>query len=258
MERFITDDKLVIPENEIDNVYIWTQVSNTQEALLHSSVYYKLIEHSFNTDVKRVIDTLKSKLPAVNYSSYTFADYITFTANKSKIFNDKTCFAYMTSMDLLHSLACYLAHTMNKYLPENDSLSSLIINKIDEPDRFTKLMDMEFIILTIYIPLPEHKYKQPVLDMMLSRRSKPNMSTLIYAMNTGLLIGDDLISKERALNSKLVDLSPMTGTFLQRRKAKYQTLLRTWFEMSKLDLSKFVYSKSKPKQTIRQVNKHGQ
>lgn len=161
----------------------------------------------------------------------------------------------MNDLNLLNSLACYLAHTMNRYLPENDTLSSLIINKIDEPERFTKLMDTEFIILKIYAPLPEHKYKQPILDMMLSRRSKPNMSTLIYTMNTGLLIGDNLISKERALDNKLIDLSPLVPLFKQRRKASYQSLLKTWFELTNFNINDFVYSKKKPQQNTRQVNR---
>lgn len=254
MERFIVNNKLTIPEEEIDNIYVWTKVSRSQELLLSSESYYKLMKQSFEEDTKRVISVLRDKLPSLSTESYKFCDYVTFMANKSKIFNNRTCFAYMTSSELLNSLSCFLAHTMNKYLPENDSLSSLIINKIDEPDRFTKLMDTEFIILKIYAPLPEHKYRQPILDMLLSRRSKPNMSTLIYTVNTNLLIGKDLISKERALDNKLVDLSPLASIFTQRRQASYQSLLKIWFELTKLNANNIVYSKTKPKETVRQVH----
>lgn len=255
MKRFIVDNKLVIPENEINNVYIWTKISRSQEVLLSSESYYKLMKQSFETDVKRVINVLKNKLPSVSLDTYKFCDYITFIANKSKFFNDTNCFVYMNNLEMLNSLACFLAHTMNKYLPETDTLSSLIINKIDEPDRFTKLMENEFIILKIYAPLPEHKYKQAILDMMLTRRCKPGLNTLIYTMNTGLLIGDDLITKERAVDNRLVDLSPLVPLFNQRRSATYQSLLKTWFEMTKVNLDSFVYSKKEPKINTRQVSR---
>lgn len=256
MEKFVEGNKLIIPENEIDNIYSWVKITKTQEALLSSEAYYKLIKHSFDTDVERVIKVLKEKLPSVSKDSYTLSDFVTFTANKHRIFNDKTCFAYMTNLKLLNSLACYLAHTMNKYSPEEDSLASLIINKIDEPDKFTKLMDSEFVILKVYAPLPEHKYRNAILDMLLSRRSKPYLSTLVFTQSTGFLIDKTLITKERAEDKKFVDLTPLSAPFEQRRKASYQSIMKTWYEMMGPDISNFVYSKEKPKDTTRQAVKY--
>lgn len=253
MNKFIANNKLVIPEEEIDNVYIWTRISRTQEALLPSESYYNLVKHSFDIDTKKVVSVLKERFPNISQESYKFCDYITFTANKSRIFNGKTCFAYMNDMKMLESLACYLAHTMNQYLPEEDSLGSLIINKIDEPDKFTRLMDSDFVILQVYSPLPEHKYRSPILDTLTSRRSRPGLCTLIYTLNTNLLIGKDLITKERAESKKLVNLSPLVTIFNQRRKSDYKSQLKTWYEMMKFNPEQFVYSKKKLKPLSRLV-----
>lgn len=253
MNRFIKDNKLVIPENEIDNIYIWTRVSNTQEVLLSAEKYFNNMKYAFERDTARVISTLNAKLPNINANSYTFSDYLTFTANKSLIFSNKACFAYMTNVELLHSLACYLAHTMNLYSPESDTLSNLIINKINEPERFTKLMDAEFIITKDYAPLPEHKYKQPILDMLVTRRCKPNLSTLVYVLNTGFIIGKDLIPKERAQDCRFIDLTPLVPAFMKRRKASYQSIMKTWLELTQMKVDYLVYSKSQPKDTVRQA-----
>lgn len=256
IEDFILDNKLVIPENEIDNVYIWTRISKTQEVLMPTASYYKLAKHSFDADTDKVLQVLKEKLPAATRESYTFADYITFTMNRDKIFNDKMCFAYMSNMPLLTSLAGYLAHTMNRFLPEEDSLGSLIINKIDEPDRFTKIMDADFVILNVYAALPEHKYRSAILDMLLTRRCKPGLCTLIYTLNTNLLIGPELIPNERAKNKKLVNLTPLSNLFNERRNSSYQALMKDWITMMGYSPDTFVYSKTAPQEKIRIIDRY--
>lgn len=258
IKDFVKDEKFIIPENEIDNIYVWTRISSTQEALLSSQSYYKLAKQSFEKDTERVLAVLREKLPAANRDNYQFCDFVTFAANKYKIFNKDNCFVYMTNMRLLNSLACYLAHTMNKYLPEEDSLASLIINKIDEPDRFTKLMDSEFVILNIYAPLPEHKYRNAILDMLLARRSKPHYSTLIFVQNTEFLINDSLVSKDRAKHKNLIDISPLASLFEQRRKATYQQVMQKWYEMMNIETTELVYSKEQPKVLSRKVDRYNE
>lgn len=247
MERFLKDNKLVVPEEEIDNVYIWTKISNTQNVLLSSEAFFKLMMHSFEQDVSKVLSVLKQRMPSINLDTYKLSDFITFTANKHLIFNDKNCFVYMNNLKMLNSLACYIAHTMNMYLPEDDSLASLIINKIDEPEKFTKMMDTEFLILRIYANLPEHKYRSAILDSLLSRRSKQGLYTLIYTLNTNMLIGNNLIVKERAEDKRLIDLSPLGSIFDKRRKSDYRSLLKIWYELMGYNKNNFIYSKEKPK-----------
>lgn len=258
MKRFLDkDNKLNIPENEIDNIYVWTRVSKTQELLLNSSSYFKLIQHSFEQDTKRVISVLKQNIPSLSYDSYKLNDYITFMANKDKIFNDKTCFVYMTSMDMLTSLACFLAHTENLYKPKDDALSSLIINYIDEKERFVEFMEADFLILRVYSTLPEHKYRSSLLETMLSRRSMQGKYTLIFTQNSSMLIGDNLINKNQAKDKRLIDLSPLVQSFNNRRHADYRQLLKLWYGMSS-NTSCFVYSTTKPKITLRQVDKNNE
>ena len=125
--RFINtkENKLEIPVNEIDNIYIWNQVSNTQEILLSSKKYFQLITRSFREEVKPVLNVLNDKIPSIKESSYTFADYLSFKLNNHVIFNKSTCFCYMTNTNLLNSLICYIAHTKNKFNIEEYSRFAL-------------------------------------------------------------------------------------------------------------------------------------
>lgn len=257
MEQFINtkENKLEIPVNEIDNIYIWTQVSNTQEILLSSKKYFQLITRSFREEVKPVLNVLNDKIPSIKESSYTFADYLSFKLNNHVIFNKSTCFCYMTNTNLLNSLICYIAHTKNKFNIEEDSIASLIINKIDEPDRFTSLLDKDFVILRDYAHLPDHKYRSAILDSILLRRSVPNKITLILLANKGILIANNLIPEERARDKKLSRLDGLLEKFNLRRTSTYQSLLSEWFSLMPINLEKFIYSKEQPKETVRKIMK---
>lgn len=256
MEKFLKDNKLQVPPDEIDNIYIWTRASRTQEVLLPAKTYYEWAERAFLEEAKRLIPILKSKLPSLDEKSYRFSDFITFMANKKKLFNDNTCFAYSTNYKLIESLACFIAHTRNIYVPEIESLPSLIINKIDEPDKFTRLLDRDFIILNVYSALPEHKWRSVILDTLLSRRSKQNLYTLIYVLNESFLIDRTLIDEERAKRHKLVDLDPLVNIFLKRRVISYKEIMPLWLEMLEVNLDDFVYSKEKPEQSFRKIDRY--
>lgn len=256
MKRFLNEDKLQVPVEEIDNIYIWTRATRTQEVLLPAKTYYEWAEKAFSEEAKKIIPIVKSKIPSLDERSYRFSDFITFMANKHILFNDNTCFVYCTNYRLIESLACFIAHTKNMYLPEIESLPSLIINRIDEPEKFTKLLDKEFIILNVYSTLPEHKWRSVILDTLLSRRSKQNLYTLIYVLNKGLLIDRTLIDEERAKRHRLLDLEPMINIFLGRRGMSYKELMKTWIELLDVDLDNFVYSKEKPEQSFRRVDRY--
>lgn len=256
MDRFLENtNKLKIPIEEIDNVYIWVQMSNTQEVLLSSKVFYELMEKSFVDETSKIVNVLKSKFSSLNSLSYRLCDYITFVINESKMFNGDTCFCYMNNIDILNSLICHIAYTKHLLNPMEDSLSSLIINKIDEPERFSRMMDCDFLVLREFSTLPEHKYRAPIISTFLSRRSMSNKATLVYCINNSILIGSQLISKERARDKKFVDLSSLVKIFLDRRIASYRSLLSDWYSMMKIDLTKFEYSKEPPKLVVRQVNR---
>lgn len=256
MERFFKDNKLQVQSDEIDNIYIWTRVTKTQEVLLSAKTYYEWAQSSFNQEAQRIIPIIKSKLPSLDEKSYRFSDFITFMANKHKLFNDNTCFVYSTNYKLIESLACFIAHTRHNYLPDVESLPGLIINRIDEPEKFSRLLDKDFILLNVYSTMPEHKWRSIILDTLLSRRSNQNLYTLIYVLNKSLLIDKTLITEEQAKRHKLLDISPMTELFLSRRTMSYKELMPLWLEMLEVNLDNFVYSKTKPLQSFRKIDRY--
>ena len=83
LKDFITDNKLVIPEEEIDNIYIWHKVSMTQKFLLSSEVYFKMLEKSFEQEILPRITVLKKQNARFRQADYQFSDFLTFN---SKIF----------------------------------------------------------------------------------------------------------------------------------------------------------------------------
>lgn len=255
MEQFIKDNKLIIPENEIDNIYVWTQISKTQEVLLSSKVYYQLVEASFNEEAKRVISVLKSYKPTMSENMYKFCDFVTFEANKHRIFlTNRFCFAYMVDTNMLNSLICYMAHNLQLYSPEDSSITQLIEDKFDNKDLYQKRLDADFLILRVATNLGNHKYKSVILDAIMSRRSVANKFTLIQVTNKSMLIGNDIISEDLAKDKGLTDLTPMVESFNNRRKSSYQSILSIWYRMQK-DISNLVYSKTEPEIRKRQVKR---
>lgn len=256
LEKYIKNNKLIVPEDEIDNIYIWTKVSNTQEVLLSSNKYYQLINTSFLNEITPMINVLNEKISGIKSNSYTLADYITFNLNKNIIFNKNSCFCYMTSTDLLNSLICYIAHTQNKYLIYEDSIASLIINKIDESERFTSLLDKDFIVLRDFANLPDHKYKSAILDSIILRRCKQDKVTLALLARKEILIGKNIIDESRVKDKNIVDLQKMYSAFISRRSSSYKALLSEWFSMMPLNLEQFIYSKEEPVYKIRKVSRY--
>lgn len=257
MEKFIINGKLNIPPQEIENVYIWTQISNTQEVLFSSRNFYDRLIESFNRDVITTKSVLEKSFPDIKNASYLFPDYLTFILNNHMIFNDTTCFCYTTSKDIVNSLVCYLSHKLNKYDVQLDSIASLIINKVNEPDRFTELMEKDFIILQDFSTLPEHKYRNAIFDAFLSRRCRSNLITVCYLKAIKILIDEKLISGERAKSRKFVDLDKMKDSFYNRRASSWQSLISEWYSLMKTDIKNiFVYSKETPQIRLRKVEKY--
>lgn len=257
IDNFIKDGKLLIPEEEIDNIYIWTRVTKTQEVLLSSENYFKLVNKSFEDDTKRITNVLKAKMPSINDNSYRFADFLTFMINRHILFNQGTCFAYSASPIVLDSLACYIAHTKNMYLPKEESLADLIIEKVSDPRRIADFLDTDFVLLNVYNTLPEHKYRSAVLDTLLSKRSKDGLCTLIYLMHENFLFGEDLIQKERATRCRMTNLNGLTKKFLQRRECTYKQLMPEWCSlMTEQQRQLLVYSNEQPKEDKRIVNRY--
>ena len=254
IENFIKEGKLLIPEEEIDNVYFWTRVSNTQEILLSSVRLFDFLVHSFNKEAETVKNVLGANYPDVKTTRYLFQDYLTFTLNDYKMFNDTTCFCYTSNKEIFNSLICFMAQKYKKYDPEIDSIASLIINKIDESTRFSEVMDKDFIILQDFNALPEHKYRGAIFDAFLSRRCKPNLITLCYVEKLNYIIDNKLITAERAKSRKFIGLNALSDVFQKRRSASKQFLMSEWYSLIKPNMvSNFVYSKETPQVCVRQV-----
>jgi hypothetical protein len=256
IKQFVKDNKLIIPESEIDNIYIWTRVTKTQEVLLSAKVYYDMMEKSFNQDIKRPMEVLKEKFPGIKEDTYTLRDFITFSINKNRLLNGRTCSVYATNSKMLDSLVCYLAHTLNKYTPERKTLANLIFDRTNDKEDFVRIINSDFLILDVYTVLPDYKLRDMTIDAIVTKRSEQGFCTVIYLTNTSLLFSEELITKDRAERYGFKDINKLSRTFETRRQDTYQSILKTWFEMTDTDLDNFVYSKTKPELVSRQVDRY--
>lgn len=252
IKDFIKDDKLVIPEEEIDNIYIWTKISSTQDVLMSSEVYYKWMKKSFDTDTLRYVELLKRSYKSIDENTYKLSDFITFSANHSNIFSGKSsCFVICSNIDLLKSFACYCTHTYNIFTLEDSMLSDFIFNKIDEPERIRNLMNSEMLLISAVGLLPEHKYKQMILNSIIHERTKPSLITLVYSLNKSSMLYDNDEQLAKLAESRGVkDINPLIKPWCDRRTYDYRKLMSTWYSML-ADTSCLVYSKTEPKDRFR-------
>lgn len=252
IKDFIQEGKLVIPIEEIDNIYTWTRISKTQELLLSSKAYFKLMEKSFNDEVSKFISVLKSKSKLVTDDSYKLSDFITFRANTNNIFNGKTCFVYSNNDSLLTSLTCYLAHSRNVFNPKFFVLSEVIITRVDNPSIVKELFDTELAVIQIYGKLPDHKYKSSTLEGLFIHRCADNHYTLVDAINYNHLFDDDKNIRKLAEKHGVKDISKLGNILAERRKAGYKELMQLWYSMVS-NTNNMVYSHEQPKISQRTI-----
>lgn len=254
IKDFVKEDKLQIPEGEIDNIYTWVRISDKQEVLMSSEVFFKWLNHSFEKDSMRSIAVLKQKFPLASSGVYQLSDFMTFNANRNKIFNGKRrCFVYCRDMRLIISLLCYLAHTMNLYLPEEVDLTKIIIDKIDDPDKIKRWLSSEVLVLSANAMLPEHKYKSSILNSLIIDRCRDDFCTLVHTFNAkDFLFDKNEALMQSALMRGAVDLDPMIKPWTERRSHDYHKLLTVWYNMT-IKYDNLVYSKTEPKDRIRGV-----
>lgn len=259
IEDFIKDDKLTVPEDEIDNIYIWTKVANTTKALLPAKAYYRLAKDAFDKDLKRITDVVKSNNSWANDATYELSDYLAIQANKSKLFNSDCCFLYSNDKTVLTSILFYLAQTKNLYKSTSHTLSDLLMTHVSDQESFTDATNSDTLFLTAYAPLPEHKLKEYFLDALASRRRKPHKYTLVHTMTKACLIGPSGYSEKYPLLDNFIkDVTPLSALMLKRRQQDYKAIMSYWLSMMKFSPELFVYSKVQPEEKLRKINRYEQ
>lgn len=255
LKDFIKDNKLIIPENEIDNVYVWHRVSMTQKVLLTSEVYHKMLKASFEREVLPKIQILKKKNPRLQKSDYQFSDFVTFFANQNKLFVGNYCFALTTNFDALFALACYICQVNNLYHVTFADMSELVMSYVDSQDKFEQIMSSSVLCLELYAPIPEHKWKSAILNSILAKRSSSGMFTIICTINKKFIIGDELMPEARLKTMNYIDITPICHALTTRHKQDYHSLMSLWYSMLK-DTSNLVYSKEVPKERTKIISRY--
>lgn len=257
IKDFIKEGKLVIPEEEIDNIYIWTKVSRTYELLLSSKAYFALISKSFKEDSTRIVSILKDKLTELDENPYTLSDYITFNANIKSIFNKKGCFVYAkndANNRMLNSLACYIAHTKNQYFPKSFILSEVLITRVDRPDIIDDMFNRDFVFLQVHGSLPDHKYKTSTLEGLFVYRCTGTHYTLANVADKKFLFDGNEHIENLAKSYGVKDISGLIGLMNKRRNADYKTLMPLWYGMM-ANYDNLVYSTDEPKVNKREIGR---
>lgn len=257
LKDFITDNKLVIPEEEIDNIYIWHKVSMTQKFLLSSEVYFKMLEKSFEKEILPKIEVLKKQNSRFKQLNYYFSDFLTFFANQNRILCSDTnyCFALSTNREAVLSLICYLCQLKNIYNVTFVTVSELLASFIDMPERFAETMTSKVLCLELYSQLPEHKWRQVVLNSIFSRRSNNGLFTIVYTSDKAYFVGNNLLPEERLKEVGYIDMSNIGSVMLERRKQNYKPLMSLWYSMLK-DTSSLVYSKTEPEVRVKTISRY--
>lgn len=256
IQDFVKDNKLIVPEEEIDNIYVWVRLSKTQAALLSAKAYYAFVEHSFNQDIANKLPVLKSYNSRLKSINYSLSDFLTLTANKDKIFYDESCFVLSTRYDVLLSLIGFICQTKNLYRVHFADLSDLLMSHISQPEMLSDSMSAEILCLELYAPLPEHKLRQTLLNSVISRRCKQGLYTVIFTVNKDFVIGNDLMPLERLKRNNYVDLSPIEGILVERRKQDYKQLLKLLLSMTRYEEGIFVYSKEVPQTRTKTISRY--
>lgn len=257
IKDFTKDGKLIIPEEEIDNIYIWTKITSTQDVLMSSEVCHRWMKKSFEADTARYIELFSKSCRGIDRSTYQLSDFITFSANHSNLFyNKRSCFVVCSDIDLLRSFACYCTHIYNMFTLEDTMLSDFIFNKIDEPERIKTLMSSEMLMISAIGILPDHKYKQMILNSLIHERTKPNFVTLVHAINkTTMLYDNDENLAKQAESRGVKDINPLIKVWKERRTFDYKKLMSTWYSML-ADSSCLVYSKEEPTERLRRRERY--
>ena len=255
LKDFITDNKLIIPEEEIDNIYIWHKVSMTQKFLLSSEVYFKMLEKSFEQEILPRITVLKKQNARFRQANYQFSDFLTFFANQSKIFSNDFCFALTTNFDAMFALICYICHTTSLYQIAFADLSELLMSYVDGKDMFSDLMHSKILCLEAYNPMPEHKWRSAIFNSVISQRSNMGLYTVVCTLQKNFVIGNDLMSEERLRQIGYIDITPICAALKVRKTQNYKSLMSLWYSMLK-DTSSLVYSKTEPEVRVKTISRY--
>lgn len=256
IKDFVKDNKLIIPVEEIDNVYLWTRVSKTQEVLIPTKSYFTFLEHGFKEDVERVKSLIVSNNVRFKKTDYVLADFITFTKNLNKLVTSNYSVVYGTNPKLLETYLMFLAHKTIHHTIKNESILTLLLRIIDDKDYIKSVLDSDILLLELYSAPPEHKYLQTLYELIISSRCKSGKHTAIYTVNTNLIINPNAIQQERADLYGIVNLDPMIRLLEKRRESDYKQLMSDWISCMKLKEDLFVYSKEEPKQKFRIVDRY--
>lgn len=257
IKDFVKDNKLQIPEDEIDNIYIWTKISSTQDVLMSSEVYHKWMKKSFETDTQRYLDVLRESYPLAKRENYLLSDFITFSANDSIIYpTKKSCFVYSSDPGLLISLICYTSHTRNVFHLKDIYLTDIIFERIDDPEKIKFALNSEMLDLTAMSALPEHKLKRTIISSMIAQRCSNGLYTFVLtnAPKSQLFDNDELL-EDRVKRKGGLDINPLIKPWKERRTQDYHGLMSTWYSML-ADNSCLVYSKTEPTDRLRRRERY--
>lgn len=256
INNFVKDNKLIVPEEEIDNIYAWVQISMTQKVLLSAKTYFEYMQRGFEKDANDKLEVLKSLNSRLSNVDYKFSDFITISANKNKIFSSNYCFAISTNKNVLYTLICYLCQMKNTYKVHFADLADLLMSHIAQPEVLTEALSSDVLCLELYAPLPEHKLRQTLLNTIISRRCKLGLYTMIFTINKNFIVGDNLMSLSRLKDNNYVDLTSMGKLLFDRRQQSYKQLLTTLLSITTYKENEFIYSKDEPKCRMLTISKY--
>ena len=259
MERFLVDNKYKIPPEKIDDIYVWTRISRTQELLIPSVKYYMFFEESFKNSTKIIISELSKVCGQLPGNLYRLSDYITFALNEKEhlLFKNKGCLYYTSNLDLLYSMICYIIHTKYTGVPKSSSLEYIITNIIDEPDVVSEYMNSTFFVSLNNEVIPPYNNAHNTLNSFFTKRSKLNRYTLLHLPEKvySFMISnkEKFISKESLNMFGLENIDGLVSSFKTRREQEYRDILSLWFSKIDVESNILVYSESEPKSTVREV-----
>lgn len=259
MERFLVNNRYNIPSEEIDNIYVWTRISKTQEVLIPSAKYYMFFEDSFKESTKNIISELSEAFGQVPNNPYRLSDYITFALNEKEglLFKNKGCLYYSSDLELLYSMICYIMHTKYTGIPKSISLEYIVTNMIGEAEALSEYLNSTFFVSLNNEIIPAYNNAHNTFNSFFTKRSKPNRYTLLHLpQRVYSYIVDNrekFISQESLNMFGLEDIGALVPPFKIKRKQEYRDILSLWFSRIDVKSNMLVYSKDEPKSTVREV-----
>ena len=259
MERFLVDNKYKIPSEEIDNIYVWTRISKTQELLISAAKYYMFFEESFKNSTKDIIPELSKVFGQLPNNLYRLSDYITFALNEKEhlLFRNNGCLYYSSDLELLCSMMCYIIHTKYTGIPKVSSLEYIVTNIINEPDIMTEYLDFPFFVSLNNEVIPPYNNAHNTFNSFFTKRSKPNRYTLLHLperVYSYIIDSKNKFISQESLNMfGLENIGGLVPPFKIRRKQEYRDILSLWFSKIDVESNILVYSKDEPKSTVREV-----